>query len=123
MSISADLAKAAKPGPVVREKPFAVRHPMFTRLAYGLASSGLALLVWVLLANSSIRGFPGPVPVAAEAWKTLLNGTLMADLWASLQRVLSGYAIGVILAVPVGFALGWYPIARSLFLPWLQFLR
>jgi NitT/TauT family transport system permease protein len=123
VSISTDQAKAAKPGPALREKPFGIRHPVLTKLAFGLGSSLLALLVWLALANSSIRGFPGPGPVATEAWKTLLNGTLMADLWASLQRVLLGYAIGVTLAVPVGFALGWYPIARRLFLPWLQFLR
>lgn len=123
VSISADLTKAAKPRSAAGRKSSGASHRMATRLAYGLASALLALLVWVLLANSSIRGFPGPVPVAAEAWKTLLNGTLMADLWASLQRVLLGYGIGVVLAVPVGFALGWYPIARSLFLPWLQFLR
>lgn len=92
-------------------------------LGFGVASAALALLVWILLANSSIRGFPGPVPVAQEAWKTLFNGTLPGDLWASLQRVLLGYALGVLLAVPVGFALGWYPIVRRLFLPWLQFLR
>lgn len=116
MSIRADTKAGAQRRPV-QVKPVA------SRLAFGIVSALLALLVWLLLANSSIRGFPGPLPVAQEAWRTLLNGTLLSDLWASLQRVLIGYGLGVVLAVPVGFALGWYPVARAIFLPWLQFLR
>jgi NitT/TauT family transport system permease protein len=108
----------ARRGADERAAPSPWRKPLL-----GIASAGLALIVWVLLSLSPVRGFPGPIAVAAEAWRTLLNGTLPEDMWASLQRVLIGYVIGVGLAVPVGFVLGWYPTARGLFYPWFQFLR
>jgi NitT/TauT family transport system permease protein len=37
--------------------------------------------------------------------------------------VLTGFLLGVILAVPIGFVMGWYKVARSLIEPYLQFFR
>lgn len=53
----------------------------------------------------------------------MADGTLPADLLASLRRVFTGFALGVLLAVPAGFLMGWYPAVRGLFEPWLQFFR
>ncbi|MFI7365782.1 ABC transporter permease [Streptomyces sp. NPDC050149] len=88
-----------------------------------LASAALGLLVWVVLANSGIEGFPGPVVVARRAGELIADGTLFEDAGASLKRVLIGYVLGVVLAVPVGFVMGWYPVVRRLIEPWLQFFR
>lgn len=89
----------------------------------GIGSAVLALMVWLALASSGIRGFPGPVAVVTKGWESILDGTLGEDVLASLQRVLTGYVLGVGLAVPVGFLMGWYPLARGLFSPWMQFMR
>ncbi|MEU9089422.1 ABC transporter permease [Streptomyces sp. NPDC048428] len=89
----------------------------------GLASAVLGLLVWVVLANSGIEGFPGPVAVARRAGDLIADGTLFEDAGASLKRVLIGYVLGVALAIPVGFLMGWYPVVRRLIEPWLQFFR
>ncbi|MER5276449.1 ABC transporter permease [Streptomyces sp. NPDC002809] len=89
----------------------------------GLASAVLGLLVWVVLANSGIEGFPGPVAVARRAGDLIADGTLLEDAGASLKRVLIGYVLGVALAIPVGFLMGWYPVVRRLIEPWLQFFR
>lgn len=88
-----------------------------------IASAALGLLVWVVLANSGIEGFPGPVVVARRAGELIADGTLFEDAGASLKRVLIGYVLGVVLAVPVGFVMGWYPVVRRLIEPWLQFFR
>ncbi|MFF4759724.1 ABC transporter permease [Streptomyces sp. NPDC001292] len=88
-----------------------------------LCSAALGLLVWTVLARSSIQGFPGPLSVLSRGWELIRGGILLDDLGASLRRVLTGYVIGVVLAVPVGFAMGWYPIVRRLIEPWLQFFR
>ncbi|MEU6741183.1 ABC transporter permease [Streptosporangium sandarakinum] len=88
------------------------------------AGSGvLGLLVWTLLANSGIQGFPGPLSVVERFGTLIGDGTLPLDLLASLRRVLIGFALGVVLAVPVGFLMGWYPAIRGLIEPWLQFFR
>lgn len=88
-----------------------------------LCSAALGLLVWTVLAHSGIQGFPGPLSVLSRGWELIRDGILLDDLGASLRRVLTGYVIGVALAVPVGFAMGWYPIVRRLIEPWLQFFR
>ncbi|WP_406423813.1 ABC transporter permease [Streptomyces sp. NBC_00873] len=88
-----------------------------------LCSAALGLLVWIVLAHSGIQGFPGPLSVLSRGWELIRDGILLDDLGASLRRVLTGYVIGVALAVPVGFAMGWYPIVRRLIEPWLQFFR
>lgn len=94
-----------------------------TAVLLALASAALGLLVWAVLANSGIDDFPGPVVVARRAGELIADGTLLADAGASLKRVLIGYVLGVVLAVPVGFLMGWYPAVRRLIDPWLQFFR
>jgi len=37
--------------------------------------------------------------------------------------VLVGFIVGVLLAIPAGFLMGWYDFARGLIEPWIQFLR
>ncbi|ROO85774.1 NitT/TauT family transport system permease protein [Actinocorallia herbida] len=88
-----------------------------------VASGVLGMLVWAGLAASGIEGFPGPVPVAERAVDLISDGTLFGDLAASLRRVFTGFVLGVGLAVPVGFLMGWYRTARGLLDPWLQFFR
>ncbi|GAA2649518.1 ABC transporter permease [Streptomyces aculeolatus] len=91
--------------------------------AFGAASAVLGLLLWIALAAGGVDDFPGPVPVARRAGTLLADGTLLEDAWSSLRRVLTGFALGTALAVPVGFVLGWYPVVRRLVEPWLQFFR
>jgi NitT/TauT family transport system permease protein len=51
------------------------------------------------------------------------TGQLLTDALASLRRVLLGFCLGVALAVPVGFLMGWYRLARGLIEPFVQFFR
>ncbi|MEU1369812.1 ABC transporter permease [Streptomyces sp. NPDC005803] len=94
-----------------------------TAVLLALASAALGLLSWVALAHSGIDGFPGPVSVGRRAGELIADGTLFEDAGASLKRVLTGYVLGVLLAIPVGFLMGWYPVVRRLIEPWLQFFR
>lgn len=94
-----------------------------TAVLLALASAAMGLLAWAALSNSGIEDFPGPVAVARRAGELIADGTLFADAGASLKRVLIGYVLGVVLAVPVGFLMGWYPVVRRLIEPWLQFFR
>lgn len=53
----------------------------------------------------------------------MVERILQKDILASLGRVLTGFLIGSALAIPVGFLMGWYTVARGLFEPWIQFFR
>jgi NitT/TauT family transport system permease protein len=47
----------------------------------------------------------------------------MVDIWMSARRVFIGVALGVSMAVPVGFCLGWYPRLRHFVDPVISFFR
>jgi NitT/TauT family transport system permease protein len=92
-------------------------------LALNLLSAVLGLLLWALASHLKLAGLPGPGEVGAKALELIGNGQLFKDATASLQRVLLGFAIGTLLAIPVGFLMGWYTVARGLLEPYVQFFR
>lgn len=82
------------------------------------------LAVWAVVAALGwVENLPTPAAVAEKAGTMISDGTLADDVLASLRRVLFGYALGVLAAVPVGFLMGWYPTVRALVEPYIQFFR
>lgn len=79
--------------------------------------------LWALISAVGVQGFPGPVTVVTRGVQLAAAGTLPSDMAASLSRVFAGFAIGSVLAVPVGFLMGWYTVGRALLEPWVQFFR
>jgi NitT/TauT family transport system permease protein len=82
------------------------------------------IVLWhaaVLLTHTKI--FPTPLAVA-KAIRNLAGASL---LWRyigdSLLRVGSGYAAAVLLGIPAGLLLGWYPSASRAVNPLIQMLR
>ena len=80
---------------------------------YAIAYSGLV--------NPSL--VPTPHAVAAKSWELAIEGRLPRDIWMSTQRVFIGVVLGTLLAVPVGFVLGWYREIRSFIDPLINFFR
>lgn len=84
----------------------------------------LGIGLWAVAARLSANTLlPSPQAVVAAFWQVLGDGTLWANTSASLVRVASGFVLGVALAIPAGFLMGWYRLARGLVEPWVQFLR
>lgn len=84
----------------------------------------LGIAVWYLAAAFGGNPLvPTPLEVLVEAWEIALNGTLWENTSASLVRVVLGFGLGVAVAIPAGFLMGWYWLARGLVEPWVQFFR
>jgi NitT/TauT family transport system permease protein len=66
---------------------------------------------------------PAPHQVLARLWELLTGGRLPIDIWMSTQRVFLGVLLGTLLAVPVGFMLGWYREVRAFVDPLINFFR
>lgn len=91
------------------------RIPPLPTVVWNAVVLVLALLAWHLLTIAvGSRFFPGPVAIWEAFWRLAFNGdTFGYSLWehsaASLQRVLVGFTLAVILGVPLGLMLGLNP--------------
>jgi ABC-type nitrate/sulfonate/bicarbonate transport system permease component len=84
-------------------------------VAWNIASLVLALLVWqvaaVLVASPF---FPVPMRIVDAFIQLATRGdtlghSLWAHSWASIERVLVGFGLGVLFGVPLGLLMGLYP--------------
>lgn len=78
--------------------------------------------VWWALSAAGLQ-FPSPLSVLERGIQLAQDGILIPDILASLGRVVAGFTLGSLIAIPAGFLMGWYPIARGLMEPWIQFFR
>ncbi|HEY7244000.1 MAG TPA: ABC transporter permease [Xanthobacteraceae bacterium] len=86
----------------------------------------LIILLWQLVTLTGMAGnelVPSPIQVWSTFWKQLTTDRLWLDIYMSSQRVLLGLASGIVLAIPVAFALGWYRSARRIVDPLVNFFR
>jgi len=96
------------------------------RIALVLAPWLVIVLVWYAIHFSGLVNpalLPTPHAVAARFWELLTQQRLPRDIWMSTQRVFLGLTFGILLAVPVGFILGWYREIRSFIDPLINFFR
>ena len=75
------------------------------------------------LAPGLRHALPPPTAVAVSAWHLIQNGELAADTGVSLLRVLGGFAIAALFAIPIGFAIGLWPAFDDLTDPIIEMLR
>jgi NitT/TauT family transport system permease protein len=102
----------------------AIRRPRRRTPALNALALVAGVLIWaVVAAYGLVENLPTPLAVARKAGEMAADGTLTTDTLASLRRVFLGYALGVVVAVPVGFLMGWYPMVRALVEPYIQFFR
>jgi ABC-type nitrate/sulfonate/bicarbonate transport system permease component len=84
-------------------------------IGYNLLSLLVFLLVWHVIALVVASPFlPGPLHIVEAFVHLARNGdtqgtSLLTHSWASLHRVLAGFAIGTLLGVPIGLLMGLYP--------------
>ncbi len=95
------------------------------RAALILAPWAVMVLAWYAVHHSGLVNpvlVPTPHEVANQLWQ-LAGQRLPRDIWMSTQRVFIGVTLGIALAVPVGFVLGWYREVRSFIDPLINFFR
>ena len=114
--------------------PLPAKSPGARRsLSASLARAGFALLPWLALIalwyavrySGLVKAtlVPSPEHVLLTFWQLLMHKGLAYDAWISTVRVLAGLLSGIIFAVPLGFALGWYRSVGRFFDPLVNFFR
>src|SRR6476661_8282097 len=71
---------------------------------------------WIALRATGLINptlLPPPETVLQLFWSGLTTGDLLKNVGMSVQRVVFGLLLGMLVAVPVGFLIGWYkPVRR-----------
>lgn len=82
-------------------------------------------LTWHVVATYLVPSvlFPPPATVFLKAIALLQDGSLLQNVWASLKRILVGFAAGSALGIPIGLAIGSFAVVRRILEPWTEFLR
>lgn len=84
------------------------------------------ILIWLLLSKHPIIGIilAGPDDVIdralIEEWN---SGRLQSNILISIWRVLAGWTLAFLAAIPTAFLMGWYNKFKNIVDPWIQFLR
>jgi NitT/TauT family transport system permease protein len=98
------------------------RNNKTSKAILNVAALVAGLLLWNFGYSVGLT-IPSPIEVVDRFILLIGSGVIIGDVGASLQRVLVGFSIGTIVAIPVGFLMGWYWIARGLIEPYVQFFR
>lgn len=86
---------------------------------------GVVALWWGLSAGGLMNPvlLPSPVDVAEAFWAAASDGSLLTHIYASMRRVLQGFLLGFIVAVPVGAFMSHSRLSTLLLDPIIEFLR
>ncbi|MGM2834945.1 ABC transporter permease, partial [Bacillus cereus group sp. Bce025] len=93
-------------------------------LQSGIIAWILILTIWSVVANFSDPQFlPSPIAVLYGAIELSQNGSLFIYIGVSFLRVIAGWILGNLVAIPVGLLIGRIPWLRALFDPVINFIR
>lgn len=95
------------------------------RSLYSLISVASLGLAWQLAATSVVDPFflPPLSAVLAGAAELVADGTLPTYLAVSMGRILVGWLVGCLVAVPIGLLVGSSPLVKSVVDPYIHFFR
>jgi NitT/TauT family transport system permease protein len=100
--------------------------PRRWRLVLMACSVLVPLLAWVLASASGAvpaQFLPSPAAVWEAGVQMAKSGTLATDTWASVQRILIGFGLAIVVSVPLGIVMGTFAAGQALFEPVVGLLR
>lgn len=124
MSSAMSSTQVSSPAPTAPSEPSAA-YIFIRDLLPSLFGFLSLFVVWhiasVYILQSTL--FPAPIPVFQRGIELLADGTLYANMYISMQRILIGFAIGSVAGIAIGLAIGTFPLVRRFIEPWTEFLR
>lgn len=120
--------KAAAKARVSRPRWWVIRGQMNGRTTAVLAVVGLVapFLAWWLYTLMGLADplfMPGPGAVAERAWRWWTDEGLLGDMGISVYRVMVGFLLSALFALPLGLYLGTYRPVQATLEPLIDFIR
>ncbi|WP_404444628.1 ABC transporter permease [Microbacterium marinum] len=111
-----------------RRRRYRIGQTMTRRryLTTAVVSFAGLLGIWALVSAAGVaneRFLPSPWQVAITGWEQIINGELAADLGASTYRILVGFLLATVLAVPIGALVGISVRVEAAVQPLVDFIR
>jgi NitT/TauT family transport system permease protein len=97
-----------------------------TYLMFALVGLLLPLAAWWWMANSGLMDkvfMPSPMDVLRRVYTWYGNDNLLNDMWISTYRVVAGFVLSAVLAIPLGLMIGTYRPVQALLEPLTDFIR
>ena len=122
-------ARPASPAPAMFSQLFRLLREQAPTVLLGCVSLGALFLFWYLGTKYRInfyirfKNVPTPYEVFQEATAVGLSSKFFINVVDSLRRILSGFAIAILIGVPLGLLIGKYRLVRDLFMPAMEVLR
>lgn len=119
----------ARPSTTSANKPPRIRTRLSIRAISALTFSALLALWWAVTAAQLIEPLflPPPAAVLQKAWLLATEGYMESTIWqhlgASLQRIGLALIAAIVLAIPVGIAIGHNRVAQGILDPLIEFYR
>lgn len=114
----------------VREKrPFTVMTVLKNRWFLYAVSVAAFFLIWdrVAIARVFSSGLPRPYEVVLQLWSMMFDPlagkSLLGHVWASTQRILIGFAIASLVAVPLGLMMALNRYVNAIVKPLFDLLK
>lgn len=106
----------------------ALAQPLGRRdyLITSVVGFGALILLWAAITATNLVQplfLPSPGAVVAKLAEQAGNGELWSDMGVSTYRVMVGYVISTVLAIPLGLMCGSLPRAEALIEPIMDFIR
>ena len=125
-------APAAAPTPPALKRRrtgfWTVRAPISRRAYWVLAVTGLVtpLLMWAALAawgGMDPTFMPSPLAVLSKTWDWALENNLLEDMGISVYRVVAGFVLSAVIALPLGLLIGSFRSVQALLEPLTDLIR
>jgi NitT/TauT family transport system permease protein len=96
------------------------------RIGLGIAFFVLFVTAWTF---ATVGGYvtptflADPATMVREGWELLAKHGFVRDIGMTIWRVIGGFALAAIVAVPLGIAMGTYKTVEAFFEPFVSFAR
>jgi NitT/TauT family transport system permease protein len=92
----------------------------------GVIGGIIILLLWYLVTTAGMisqKILPNPVDVIYSLPSLMSDYSLFSNIWYTISLNLTGYFYALIIAIPIGFLIGIYPLPRAMFQKIVEALR
>ncbi|MDN4589558.1 ABC transporter permease [Xenophilus aerolatus] len=127
-AVQAPPSSIAAPRPARRARGMAPLEPVSPRARWMLGAGFFVLFVAVWAA-ATLGGFvsptflASPVTMVKEAWLLFTEYGFIKDIGMTVWRVLGGFILAAVIAVPLGIAMGAYKPVEAFLEPFVSFCR